>query len=218
MSVHFPDSNATFIHVPKTGGTSFYKWIKKNISVYDQQPDNSYVLSCVDGAKAQWGNLGTVFSFVRNPYSRLVSMYHYQYAKALEHVQRKEQFFRHPMPMKYTDYLKIIAVSSKGFDYWLECVYFRKKELFSVHDASPETMTVSSWFNGTVPDIIIRTEELNTEFYKISDLLTAGVCKDPLPWINTTEHRPYRDYYTPKTIGWVAEQFRDDLEIFGYQF
>jgi hypothetical protein len=211
MSVHFPDSNATFIHVPKTGGTSFYEWIKRNIPVYDQQLDNIYALSCVDGAKAQWGDLGTVFTFVRNPYSRLVSMYHYQIKKA------KMQLQSNSSPQARLRSIKILALASNGFDYWLECIYYQKKELLDIHP-DPSTITVSSWFNGTVPDIVVKTEELGSEFYKIAELLTAGQSTDPLPWINTSEHKPYRDYYNAKTIGWVSEQFHDDLEMFEYTF
>lgn len=213
MAVHFPSANATFIHVPKTGGTSFYEWIEANAQPYDMQMINVYATGCVDGARKQWGELGTVFSFVRNPYSRLVSMYHYQWKEAERHLANNTG-----TPKDRIEFARTAAVSRKGFDYWIECMYFCKTELFAIADADPKRVTVSSWFNGTVPDIWIKTENLNVEFYKIQDLLLGGDRSVPLPWTNVSEHKPYRDYYNATTKRWVAEQFREDLELFEYQF
>lgn len=213
MAVHFPIANATFIHVPKTGGTSFYSWIEDNLVSYDIQTTNVYETGCVEGAEKQWGDLGTIFSFVRNPYSRLVSMFHFQWKEA-------EQYLTSNIGSAHDriGYARTAAISRKGFDYWLECMYFRKPELFAIADADPERVTVSSWFNGRKPDVWIKTENLKDDFHIIQDLLTGGICKVPLPWINTSEHKPYRDYYNSTTKRWVAEQFREDLEAFDYQF
>jgi hypothetical protein len=212
MPVHFPDVKATFIHVPKTGGTSFYEWIGRNMETYEQLPHNDYANGCMDAARARWGDLGTTFSFVRNPYSRLVSMYTYHYTKAREYVANPSNH----LPMKLVDYMRVIAVSQKGFDYWLECVCYDKPELYNIGDAAPDRMSVSSWFNGTMPDIIIKTEELNQEFYRIQNLL--GSRFEPLPWVNTSEHKPYREYYNTDTRRMVEMKFKDDLDNFNYEF
>jgi hypothetical protein len=218
MAVHFPNVKATFIHVPKTGGTSFYDWISRNITDYDQQPNNNFKEGSVLGATAQWGDLGTVFSFARNPYSRLVSMYLYQYEKAKDQLKRKAENPAHQLAQKYTDYLKTISISAKGFDHWLECLCYNKNGMFTINDAHPNQVSVSSWYNGIIPNIIIKTENLNKEFYKISNLLTDGKSTEPLPWINTTHHKQYQDYYNSKTKQLVSERFKDDLELFEYKF
>lgn len=215
MPVHFPSVKATFIHVPKTGGTSFYNWLQDNMEDYIQVDMNSYENGSIDGATKLWGDLGTVFSFVRNPYSRLVSMYTYQYAKAKAQILNPGNL---PKYMTVSDYLKIISVSQKGFDYWLQCICNDSDEIYKVSDASPDQITVSSWFNGSLPDIIIKTENLNDEFYKIQNLLTNGQCKVPLPWANTSDHKPYREYYTEETRKLVERKFADDLNNFGYDF
>lgn len=212
MAVHFPTNKATFIHVPKTGGTSFYNWIERNVPSYDMQAHNVYETGSMLGAAKQWGELGTTFSFVRNPYSRLVSMYHYHYAKAQHYVRSPN--VKHPGKM--IDFLKVIAVSSKGFEYWLECMYYEKEQLLGIADAARDRLTVCSWYNGQMPDIIIKMEELDSQFYKIQDLL--GCHTESLPHDNKSEHKPYREYYNDKMVGWVAEQFKEDLEAFGYQY
>lgn len=217
MSVHFPEVKATFIHVPKTGGTSFYQWIDSAGLVYDKQEINHFTVGSINGARQQWGDLGTVFSFVRNPYSRLVSMYHYHYEKARLYVNNPNLINKDDLAMSFTDYLRVLSVSSRGFDYWLECIYYGKKELYGKH-ATRDEVTISSWFNGEMPNIIIKTEELNQEFNKIYQLLTDGQCTIPLPWINTSNHKSYQEYYNSKSKQWVADQFKDDLELFDYTF
>jgi hypothetical protein len=216
MPVHFPNIPATFIHVPKTGGTSFYHWLQKNISNYEQLAENNYATGSIIGAQQQWNSLGTTFSFVRNPYSRLVSMYEYQYAKAK--IQIRDYRPGSIMVDSYLDHLRLIAISKKGFDYWIDCICNDKDEVYSIYDGDPTQVSVSSWFNGQLPNIVIKTEELSTEFYKIQDLLTGGTCRDPLPWVNTTEHKPYREYYNNTTKKLVADKFKDDLNLFDYDF
>jgi len=216
MSIHFSDIPATFIHVPRTGGTSFYKWVQKNIRNYVKLPEHNYATGSIENAQKTWNNLGTTFSFVRNPYSRLVSMYEYQYAKAKILIKDYQ-----PGSLRgdgYLDHLRLIALSRKGFNYWIECICTNKTEIYNIYDGDPNQVSVNSWFSGQMPNIVIKTEELNTEFYKIQDLLTGGSCRDPLPWVNTVDHKPYQEYYNDNTRQMVAEKFKDDLTMFGYKF
>jgi hypothetical protein len=216
MSIHFPDIPATFIHVPRTGGTSFYKWVQKNIPNYIRLPEHNYATGSIENVQKTWNDLGTTFSFVRNPYSRLVSMYEYQYTKAKILIKDYQ-----PGSLRgdsYLDHLRLIALSRKGFNYWIECICTNKEEIYNIYDGDPNQVSVNSWFSGQYPNIIIKTEELNKEFYKIQDLLTGGSCRDPLPWVNAVDHKPYQEYYNDTTRQMVAEKFKDDLTIFGYEF
>jgi Sulfotransferase family len=216
MPVHFPKVKATFIHVPKTGGTSFYHWIDKNIKDFDRLDDNNYATGSVDGAAKVWGDLGIVFSFVRNPYSRLVSMYEYMYAEAVKEISRHVPGGK--LTDSYMDHLKLISVSKKGFDYWVTSICTDSPEIYSIYDGDPNTINVCSWYNQKIPDIIIKTEDLDKEFYKIQDLLTDGLCRDPIPWVNTTKHKPYQDYYNDVTRKLVSKKFAQDLDTFKYTF
>lgn len=213
MPIRFPNVNATFIHVPKTGGTSFYNWVYANVDSYLQPPENNYENGSVDGATKLWGDLGTIFSFVRNPYSRLVSMYTYHYAKAREYLKVRPK----SLPMPLVDYIRVVAISEKGFDYWLDCVCNDREELYKIGDAAPDRMTVTSWFNGKIPNLIIKTEELNINFHHVRDLIAPGNTVQ-LPWDNVSVHGSYRDYYTDHSKQLVVKKFGEDLDNFKYTF
>jgi hypothetical protein len=36
--------------------------------------------------------------------------------------------------------------------------------------------------------------------------------------VNVSVHRDYREYYTPATRDLVAQHYRQDIDLFGYQF
>jgi hypothetical protein len=216
MSIYFPNIPATFIHVPRTGGTSFRKWVQKNIPNHIRLSEHNYATGSIENVSKTWPNLGTTFSFVRNPYSRLVSMYEYQYARA--EILIKDYQPGSLREDSYLDHIRLIALSRKGFDYWIECICHDRPEVYNIYDGDPNQVSVNSWFSGSLPDIMIKTEELDTEFYKIQDLLTDGKCRDPLPRVNAIEHKPYQEYYTYDTKMMVAKKFRDDLDLFEYEF
>lgn len=210
MPMHFPNIPATFIHVPKTGGTSFYKWAENNITDYLTPAEpNSFANGSVDGATGIYKNLGTVFSFTRNPYSRLVSMYFYHYNISKEYIKL------HRSTKEMIESARTIAISSKGFDYWIEAVCLKKKELYCISDADPNKMTVTSWFCGVQPNIICRLENIEEDFKKIQDLLD---CHATFPHENVTDHKHYREYYNSYTKSLVEEMFKEDLDNFNYDF
>ena len=73
MAVHIPEHNLTFIHIPKTGGTSITRWIR------DNHEHDYYRKHCtLQTAKNHWNNLSQTFCVIRDPYDWLVSWYEYE--------------------------------------------------------------------------------------------------------------------------------------------
>jgi hypothetical protein len=122
------------------------------------------------------------------------------------------------MSDSYIDHLKLISVAKKGFDYWLECICYDKPEIYNIYDGNPNQVSMIQWYNYELPNIIIRMENLNKDFYKIQDLLTNGLNRNPIPCVNTTSHRPYQEYYNFETKKMVLKKFEEDLDIFKYTF
>lgn len=65
-------------------------------------------------------------------------------------------------------------------------------------------------------DFIIRYEQLHKDFSRLCDIL--GIARKNLSVINPGSRRPYFDYYDNELVQIVAERFREDIELFGYEF
>ncbi|MDX2003536.1 MAG: sulfotransferase family 2 domain-containing protein [Chitinophagales bacterium] len=64
-------------------------------------------------------------------------------------------------------------------------------------------------------DFIGKLESINEDFKKI----TAHIgIEATLPHSNKSKHTHYRDYYNDGTRALVAEAFKEDIELFDYQF
>lgn len=65
-------------------------------------------------------------------------------------------------------------------------------------------------------NFIIRYEDLHKGFSKLCDIL--GIAKKDLPVLNKGSRQSYLEYYDSELIQIVAERFREDIEIFDYEF
>ena len=206
MAIHFPIP-ATFIHIPRTGGKSFEYWVKANITDYNIQGANCKL----EQAKEIWPDLGLVFTFVRNPFDRLVSMYHYVGQEAERRIAlRKTQ----TVDTSIEDDVRALRLYQKGFKDWItaDVGEFENKELAFWYSVRQDTQV--SWIN-TSADLIIKTENINQEFYKVQELLNCSV---PLLHVNTSSHNHYREYYNSQTQRLVETIFAEDLAAFEYKF
>ena len=207
-------SNSTFIHIPKNAGNSLEQWAIKNNLVYEDKENHCTLKT----ARGLWHDLGTVFSFVRNPFSRTVSIYHYL-------GQHAEQRILENRSSDILDDLKTVKLYKRGFDYWLNCLhdtnsgFNEKSEITNINGIStwPRRASQLHWFDDGMPDIIIKIEELDSKFNVIKELL--NVTSDiPLGWVNASKHDDYRAYYNKQNIQLVETMFGNDLETFGYNF
>ena len=218
MSIHFNDHNATFIHIPRTGGTSFKHWSIDNIKNIKTliDPNHSGRLLHVDINQLAniWGDLGTTFTFVRNPFARLVSIFHYvgQNTEARIKDRSKGIYGISANSISLEDDIKILGLYRKGFTNWLTESRTSNNALENFYR---QKQTQMFWLSGIKPDLYIKTEELNTQFFKIQKLLNCDV---PLIHINKSDHNPYREYYNSDTRKLVETMFREDLEMFDYEF
>ncbi|NIU87939.1 MAG: sulfotransferase family 2 domain-containing protein, partial [Nitrosopumilaceae archaeon] len=60
-----------------------------------------------------------------------------------------------------------------------------------------------------------RFENLNEDFDHVSRQI--GI-ETKLPHVNKSSHSYYKSYYNTKTRDMIAEGFREDIELFGYDF
>jgi len=130
------------------------------------------------------------FGFVRNPWSRMVSLWSYLVEGG---ILRKG--------VDFEEFLEKVAagVSPVG-------PYNRK--------GLSQTRPASEWLQEGSVDFIGRVERPE-DFEALGRHL--GI-QGAFPVLNTSSHGDYRQYYTPKTRKIVAELYADDIQRFEYRF
>lgn len=129
------------------------------------------------------------FAFVRNPWSRLLSLYSYLL-----------QNHRHPRHE--------IAVRAGGFNEFVRHEYKKlnwNDQFYCLSDSAGEVLV----------DFVGKYENLEKDFKLICD--AVGI-PGLLPHINRTSHADYRKYFSPESIELVAQMCSRDIERFNYTF
>lgn len=208
-----------FIWIPRTGGTSIWaaidsketaktrtsqrivhtrQWYSNvDITTFEHQGFKSLPQAI---REAYTPETTDVFTVVRNPWDRLVSIY-----ERLRTGRIDEQRA-----------LKTMCIYDMTFE-----GYVREFVLLNLHSkvnspyreggwsfANPQV----SWINSYLqPDAIrvFRFEKLQEVF----DWLGLPICHH-----NAVSHKPYQEYYTPELRDAVGEFYKQDIETFSYSF
>ena len=129
------------------------------------------------------------FAFVRNPWDWQVSVYHYIRQRA-----------DHPDHRRYLRF--------RDFDDYLD---------WRVNDQGPELQ--SEWVLDDAGELIV---DFVGHFESLAEDFAAACGRvgipAQLPHINSSEHRDYREHYTPATRALATEAYAADIEYFGYDF
>lgn len=134
------------------------------------------------------------FTFVRNPWARLVSLYFHMNLGASDKTWRKKYHAKDFNPYK------------KPFDQFIkEC---DNKVWANSHLPMKE-------FAGDV-DYIGKTENLQDDFDYICECI--GAPQQDIGWINKGNHKSYIEYYTDETREIVAQRYAEDIKMFDYEF
>lgn len=185
-----------FIHIPKTGGTSIVKLI--NAKKCEGFSGNNHQQS-LSRYKQRFDNYDNYYKFtvVRNPWDKMVSEYKW-------FTNTKYKFPGRHVTKHFSD---------KGFDFFVE--NFRK---LKVGDMSHRREQIT--FIRPVEDLnkIVRFEHLSTELYSICEHLNIPIDTIPHKHNLSSNMRHYTEYYNDSTRKLVAEQYKNDIEHFGYKF
>lgn len=156
------------------------------------------------------------FTFVRNPWDRLVSVYH-------EFKKRGNQYsemvrFDSPLLSEY-DISNNMIENFRNFcknlndSAWKNDLFFHNQYDYIIHN------------DHNIMDFIGRYENLNDDWYKIRDKigyygveLLRGRESGQRGYVRESNHEPYKNYYTQYEIDIVADIYKKDIEYFNYTF
>lgn len=185
-----------FIHVPKVAGSSIERviyqtdgWLVGHVKARDY----------VKFDKNKFENYFS-FGFVRNPYDRMVSAYHYSKNDSPDSCDIE------------WGKLNIGDLEFEKFVLKLQDEKFKQKILTKNH-FSPQHEYLCDENMNVLVDFVGRFEQLNSDFKKILNILKR---KDSLVHVNKSKHRDYKDYYNYETYKIIREIYKNDFEIFDY--
>lgn len=144
----------------------------------------------------EWAIGAFKFTFVRNPWSRLVSLYFW--LKTKQHRWLPETFEKFVQLVADGNYPKPGVKNLEGLI---------------------QANQMIDWLrpNGVwLPNFIGRFENLDSDWRELCSIL--GLQYRPLPCNNSSNHRDYKDYYNEETKNLVAKRFADDISCFNYTF
>ena len=180
-----------FIHVPKTAGQSIHAAIGGRISM----PMNAPRFAVKVGDRVS-------FAFVRNPWTRMVSLYRYLCQ-------------RHTLPGEMHDPAKMLEM---GFNAWLadDPFWTAQDRLWGGQKLPPMQKRPQMWWAEGC-NFIGQVESLEKDF---ADACWLAGIKHPsrLPHLNATEGVDHRSEFDVASRDFVAYYFAKDIQKFGYQF
>ena len=181
-----------FVHIPKCGGTS----VENFFGAWEDREE-----FCLGVSTRQHWTLEQIFNkypdckhyfkftFVRNPFSRIVSEYFY---------------------IRWLKPRCVIAeISFKEF--CLNLDDYLDKFANGAHHR-----TIADYLNEYPIDFIGRLESFQDDFNLVCDKI--GIERQELPYTNKTKHKHYTEYYDDEIRDIVAKKYAKDIEYFGYKF
>jgi hypothetical protein len=147
-----------------------------------------------------------IFTIVRNPWERMLSLYLYYYK-----YNYHNEFF--------SGYKEI----DNDFNHWVEYIYSDKFDRSRIHSAVNIFIycfcNQLNWLkenNQIISNInIYKIEDLNLEDFFTTTLNLSNInCRR----VHPTKHKHYSYYYNEKSIQLVKEHYKEDIEYFGYKY
>ena len=182
-----------FIHIPKTGGTSIECLFINNAHIKDVAGKHNMV----SDIGSEFLKKYFTFTFVRNPWDRMVSYYKFR-------IKRSFNMFNHGESFK--EWIRFLCSDEvqKINAYHFNLAIKNQRE-FLVNES-----------NEISVDFIGRFENFQQDFDTICDKI--GIPQQQLPHKNATKHKHYTEYYDDETREIVAEKYAKDIEYFEYEF
>jgi hypothetical protein len=181
-----------FVHIPKNAGQS----VRKTLGNWEYGANHLTAKELKQINPKLWKEYKTI-AIVRNPWDRMVSLYHYS------KLHNSYRFEQKAFKLCFEEWLIDIYCKHLHDD---EIVHGKHWMQYVAHNQL-------QWIQekgNIIVDKIIRFENLTEEWKKLFDV--------PLRLDNRTNHKTYQTYYNDHLEGLVYKAFKEDIEYFNYRF
>lgn len=202
--IYLPDNKRKFVYIvnPKVANSS----IKASIMGTDKIEDNGAIHRMVKKQVIhRWRKKYDSyykFTFVRNPFERMVSCYVHRYQAPEKWIGKKNSY-------KY--YLFGYIKNVNGFDEFVRKTCKIPDRLMDIH-FKPQYLLIYDRGRISV-DFVGRYENLNEDWKVVQK---KHQLKN-LPHLNQGKKKNWMDFYTRELADIVYERYKNDFELFGYQ-
>lgn len=185
-----------FKHIPKTAGESIRQIMPDDTLFVGHDyyhPEYKHLYFDIEKYLQRF-----VIAFVRNPYDRVVSAFHYLNNGGNSHIDKLDKD-------------KYIEKYNGSFDCFV-------KNSFPYIKRQIHFMSQYSWvyFKSVgICNFIGKYETIQDDIVKLSNIINLKNME--LPLLNKSEHKHYENYYTRETKKIVYEQYKNDFKFFGYE-
>ncbi len=197
----YPNLRTVFVHIPKTGGSTVTTLLKRDhllsrrVNERHPQDEERATISGLLKLVGDEADDYYKFAFVRNPWDRFVSAYHYV-------CQRRPDLTEVSDCGSFDEFM---ATFARDPDRFLKIRYFIPQSYF---------LTARS---GEMPiDFIGRFERFDDDLKVVMKQL--GLRRSTVRHRKKTARSDYRDYFDDDSRDVVAQAYARDIELFGYSF
>lgn len=177
-----------FIEVPKTGTTTICFTLGEEFEAKHGVNKHQDIKQYKEAYPVKFESYFK-FSFVRNPWSRVVSLYNRK-----EGIQKKNE-------MTFSEFVDWIKLAT---------------DTCTMPTPKKNMLDFFKIDNKVEMDFIGKLENIQEDFDTACDKIRLP--RKQLGHANSTGHKHYTEYYNNKTKNIIAEKFAEDIEYFGYEF
>jgi chondroitin 4-sulfotransferase 11 len=192
------DNRIIFIHIPKTAGNGIIQ------SLYNQKATGHDKIIKYKKFNSEKYDIYYKFGFVRNPWDRFVSAFHYlkQGGISINDIE---------FAQKYLSNIKDFT----DFVYKLEEQSFRRLILKWIH-FTPQYEFICDSDSNIAVNYLGKYETIDSDFEYLKKQFGKDSVK--LKEHNKSKHNPYWEYYDMEMVEIVREVYKKDIELFNYEF
>lgn len=165
------------------------------------------------------------FTFVRNPWDRLVSHYFFatRFKDGIHPLTKKPLPQQMLYKLSFKEFIMNLEEIKMNTNWVLEQTLGQAIHLKKLLDSKGFCNNCYDWIsdeNGKMLpiDFIGKFENLEEDYNKLTKLINCPVLPNQLPKENPSKHQHYTTYYDKDMIQIVNKLFEKDIETFKYKF